>query len=157
MAFDHAAVEDVFTRVESHALSLGLFDDVNRHEPKSKPANGLFAAIWVDALRPAHSSGTSSTSIVVSLRVRIYHKAFDLPLDLIDPAVLSATAVLLDEWTGDLDLGGTARAIDLLGMEGEALSAQAGYLTLANTVYRAFTITLPVVINDAFTQMTTGE
>lgn len=159
MSFDQAAVNDLFSRVQSHALALGIFETVNTHEPKSKPGNGLHAAIWVDAIRPVgRASGLSATSGVVSLRCRIYSSMLQEPQDAIDPGILTAATTLLNEYTGAFSLGGAdnIRSIDLLGMYGEMLAAQAGYVQIGSgggSMKRIMTVTLPVIVNDLWTQV----
>lgn len=153
MSFDQAAVATLFDRVVSKAMTLALFETVNSHEPKSAPRNGLTAAVWVDAITPAGSaSGLSATSGVVVLMMRCYSPFLAQPADEIDPDLLAAVSTLLGAYTGDFDLGATVRNIDLLGQFGRPMSAQAGYLTMDNRVYRIYDVTLPVVINDLWTQ-----
>lgn len=153
MGFDQAAVNDLYSRVMSGALQTGLFETVNGHEPKSAPGNGLTAAVWVDTITGVGAaSGLSATSGVVTLNVRIYTPFLQEPPDAIDPNMLTAASTLLGLYTGDFSLGATVRNIDLLGSYGRALAAAAGYLTQDSTIYRVMTITLPVVINDLWTQ-----
>lgn len=153
MSFDAAAVATLFDRLESHALTLGVFETVNTHEPKSAPGSGLRAAIWVQSIvGVGRASGLSATSGVVTLNVRIYSNFLQQPVDGIDPAMLTATTTLLNAYTSDFDLGATVRNIDLLGSYGPAMGAQAGYLTQDGRVYRVMTIALPVVIDDLWTQ-----
>jgi hypothetical protein len=45
------------------------------------------------------------------------------------------------------------RNIDLLGEYGQRLTAQAGYLQLSDGMYRIFTITIPCIVNDMWTQV----
>lgn len=153
MAFDQAAVNTLFDRVTSGALALAVFDRVNQHEPKSAPGNGLTAAVWVDAIGPApRASGLDATSGVVTLNLRIYTSFVAPDPDQIDPNVLTATTALLGAYTGDYDLGGTVRNIDLLGQFGQPMGARAGYQSIDSKTYRIMTITLPVVINDLWIQ-----
>ena len=49
MSFDAAAVATLFDRVQSHAMTLALFESVNTHEPKSAPGSGIRCAIWVQS------------------------------------------------------------------------------------------------------------
>ena len=42
--------------------------------------------------------------------------------------------------------------VDLLGMAGSPLGAQAGYINQDGALYRVMTITLPLLITDAWTQ-----
>lgn len=153
MGFDQAAVNDLYSRVMSGALQTGLFETVNGHEPKSAPGNGLTAAVWVDMITGVGAaSGLSATSGVVTLNVRLYTPFLQEPPDAIDPNILAAASTLLSLYTGGFTLGATVRNIDLLGTFGRPLAAQAQYITQDNTAYRVMTITLPVVVNDLWTQ-----
>ncbi|MET8987757.1 hypothetical protein ABZW49_20110 [Nonomuraea wenchangensis] len=74
------------------------------------------------------------------------------PADAIDPAMLAALDALMSAYSGDFDLGGRIRNVDLLGQTGPPLSAQAGYLEQDGNTYRVFTVTLPLLINDVWDQ-----
>jgi hypothetical protein len=153
MAFDSAAVLDLFDKVTSHAAQLGLFEEVTSHEPKNAPGNGLWCAIWIQSIDPVPSSGLAAVSVRVELRARIGSSMLAEPQDSIDPNILTAVTVLLGEYAGHLTLGATVRAIDLIGMHGTPLSAQAGYITIGNQMSRVMEVTLPVIINDAWTEV----
>ncbi len=154
MAFDAAAVLDLFDKVTSHAASLGLFDSqVGTHEPKNAPGNGLWCAIWVQGIGPIPSSGLASVSGWVELRARIGSSMLQEPQDSIDPAILTAVTILLGDYAGHLTLGATVRAIDLIGMHGTPLSAQAGYITIGQQMSRVIEITLPILINDMWSEI----
>ena len=146
-------VEALFAAVESHAMKLGRFDQVNRHEPKNAPGNKLTAAVWAQSIGSAGpESGLASTTARVEFQIRIYNNMIQEPQDAIDPTILSAADVLLNAYQGDFTLGGSVMAVDLLGMAGEPLNAQAGYINQDGTLYRVMTITLPLLIADAWTQ-----
>lgn len=155
MGFDQAAVNTLFDRVVSHAMGLGIFQSINSHEPKSRPTTGgLRCAFWVQDIRSVgQASGLSATSGVVTLNGRIYSSALQQPADAIDPDMLTAATTLLGAYTGDFDLGGTVRCIDLLGMYGAPLSATAGYITQDRVIERIMTIVLPIVVNDLWVQV----
>lgn len=138
----------------SHAMASGYFDRVNQHEPKSKPGRGLTCAIWVDRIEPARGrSGLTATSARVVFNVRVYTNMLQQPQDSIDPNVMEATDALMGAYTGDFTLGGDAAFIDVLGMtQGHALDAQSGYINIDNMVYRVMTISVPVIVNDAWPQ-----
>jgi hypothetical protein len=153
MSFDAAAVDVLLDKVQSHAATLGVFETVNMHEPKSAPGNGLRCAIWVQDIRPVLTSGLGATSGCVTLFVRIYGNMLQQPYDAIDPNILKATTTLMNAYTGDFDFGVTVRNIDLLGQHGQAMAAQAGYIPIDSKLYRAMTITLPVIVNDMWTQV----
>lgn len=136
----------------SHALTLGQFEQVNGHEPKSAPGNGLTAALWLDRIEPVRTSGLDSTSARVALMLRVYQPMLSEPQDAIDPAVYAALDELIAAYSGDFTLGGLVRAVDLLGSAGVPLSAQAGYITQDSRLYRVVTLTVPLIVNDAWEQ-----
>jgi hypothetical protein len=151
MALGAAAI---LAAVRSHAQSLGLFEQVLGHEPKSAPAGGgLVAAIWVQDLRPiAAGSGLASTSARLEVSVRVYANLLQEPLDALDANILAAVDALMAAYSGDFELGGLVRNVDLLGAHGDPLSAAAGYLPQDSKWYRVMVITLPLLINDLWSQ-----
>ena len=143
----------ILAAVESHALALGHFDRVNRHEPKSAPGNGLTAAIWVQNLRPvAAASGLTSTSARLELSVRVQMGMLAEPQDEIDTRILVAVDALMAAYSGDFELGGQIRNVDLLGALGDPLAADAGYLEQDSKLYRVVVISLPIIVNDLYVQ-----
>jgi hypothetical protein len=153
--FNEAAVGDVFDRIVSLALSLGRFDSVNQHEPKSAPGNGINCAVWVQAIRPARSSGLPMTSGVMDLQLRVYQSFLSQPFDSIDPAVTGAICDIMGAISGEFSFGGIdgVRDVDLLGMTGTPMSAQSGYVEIDRKMFRVMTLAIPVIINDMFAQV----
>ena len=146
-------IDTILNGVVSHNLASGWFERVNQYEPKNAPGHGLTAAIWSQAIDPLpQASGLNSTTSRVTFMERIYSNALQEPADMIDPNVIKATDVLMTAYSGDFTLGGTIRDVDLLGMYGTALRAQAGYVTINQTIYRCMDITLPLVVNDLWSQ-----
>lgn len=146
-------VTDILDGVVSHALASGWFERVNQHEPKSAPGNGITAAVWADRIEPARASGLQKTSARVVFNVRIYSSMLQEPQDDIDPQIMLAVDDLMTAYSGDFELGGNVRNVDLLGMGGTPLSAQAGYINVSGTMYRVMTISLPVIVNDVWDQV----
>ncbi len=143
----------ILQTIEDHAAASGWFDRVNRHEPKNAPGYGLTAAIWVDRIEPVPArSGLAATSGRLVVNVRIYSSMLAEPQDAIDPHVTAAVNVLMVAYSGDFTLGGLVEKVDLLGAHGVPLSAQAGYLNQDNKVYRVMTITVPLALNDLWSQ-----
>jgi hypothetical protein len=139
--------------VVSYASASGFFDSVQAHEPKSAPGNGLYFAVFLSGLGPARgSSGLSSTTVRVELTGRIYKPFKSEPEDLIDPNVTDAADALFTAYSGDFDLGGNARNVDLLGAYGAPLSARAGYQSIDKNVYRVLDLTIPIIVNDVWAQ-----
>lgn len=151
MAIDSQGIVD---RLASHAKALGIFDRVNKHEPKSAPGRGLTCAIWVDRIEPARGrSGLASTDARVVMNVRIYTNMLQNPQDAIDPNVMRAADLLFEAYSGDFQLGDESRFIDLLGQtQGHPLFCQSGYINIDNRVQRVMTITVPVIVENAWVQ-----
>lgn len=134
------------------ALQTGRFDRVNAHEPKAPPGNGLSAAVWVQAVKPIPTSGLASTSVLFLAMLRIYSNMLQEPQDAIDPNVCDAADDLISRFSSAFTLGGTVREVDLLGAYGPPLAAQAGYITIQQTMYRCMDVALPLIINDVWDQ-----
>ena len=145
----------IFHAAETAAMTSGLFERVNGHEPKSPPGQGLTAAVWVDRLGPVPArSGLASTSARVLLTARIYTSMTAEPQDAIDPRVLGAAHHLIRAWSGDFDLAlGADYEVDLLGAHGVPLEARAGYVQVGTVLNRVYTVTVPLIINDAWDQV----
>lgn len=153
MSFNQGAVNALVDSVVSIAAETGVFRSVNFHEPKSAPGSGNRLAIWVQSIEPvAQASGLASTSGYVVLNAQMYGNMLSKPEDQIDPTLMTAATTLLGALSADFTLGSSVRNIDLLGEYGQRLAAQAGYVTIGQTMYRIMTITLPVVINDMWVQ-----
>jgi hypothetical protein len=145
--------EVVQNKVVSYALSSGLFEQVNLHEPKSSPGTGLTCAIWIQSISPINSaSGLASTSGRILFMIRLYQNMLMEPQDAIDPELVNAVDVLMGTFSGDFDLGSTVKNIDLLGQYGVALNAISGFTTVDGKMFRVFDIFLPVIINDIWQQ-----
>jgi hypothetical protein len=154
MSFDAAAVNTLIDKLVSMAMTTGIFRSVNSHEPKSAPGSGLRLAIWAQSIEPLGSaSGLASTSGYVVVNARAYGNMLQKPEDEIDPRIMTAMTTLISAYSGDFDLGDTVRNIDLLGSYGQKMTAQAGYVTIASTMYRVMTLTIPCIINDMWGQV----
>lgn len=149
-------LEEILNTLISFTMRLGLFDQVMGHEPKSPPRNGLTAALWLQTMAPAvGQSSISSTSLRVAWYLRIYQNFLSQPEDAIDPIVMRAMAAIMEALSADfdLDLDGV-RAIDLLGITGPPMGAEAGYVPMGQPpkIYRCMTLTIPIIVDDVFAQ-----
>jgi hypothetical protein len=135
-------------------MTSGYFERVNGHEPLNPPGNGLTAALWVQSMGPVPAgSGLAATSARLVFMVRLFAPAMQLPTDDIDPNLMAATDALMTAYSGDFEFGGQVRNVDLLGQAGIALSAEAGWVDYGDGAkFRVITITLPVIVNNAWTQ-----
>lgn len=146
-------VKLIVEAVVSHAATSGWFERVNGHEPKNAPGHGLTAAVWMQRITPvAAQSGLAATSALLLLNVRVYASMLTEPQDAIDPNLTAATAALMGAYTGDFTLGGLVADVDLLGRHGTALAAEAGYLEQDRKMFRVYTVTVPLVVNDIWEQ-----
>lgn len=147
-------VSEVLAEVTSHAQRLGVFDRVNAHEPKAAPGKGLWAAVWADrVVAVGRASGLNSTSALMIFNVRVGLDMVNEPQDMIDESLINAVDLLFEAYNGDFSLGGLVRSVDVFGANGTPLQAQAGYLQQGGKVFRVVTLSLPLVINDCWDQV----
>lgn len=152
MALD---IQSILDAVASHAAASGHFDHpIGTHEPKNAPGNGLSCAVWVEEVSaPRGASGLAASSALLVLNVRLYTPVVQEPPDAIDPNLTAALDALFRAYIGDLELGGEVRHVDVRGIYGTPLRTRAGYLRFdTGELYRMYTITLPVVIDDLWTE-----
>lgn len=147
-----AEILDVIERIESFALASGYFDSVNGHEPKSSPRNGVTCSVWVQTLRPIRASGQGAASVLYALNARVYTSMTQQPFDSIDPTVTAAANYLCAAICADFQLGGAdgVRNVDVFGANGVMLGATAGYIEIDRNMFRVMTVTIPILINDAW-------
>lgn len=138
----------------SHAQSLSLFGQVLDHEPVSAPGSGMTYALWVADVAPIPArSGLSTVSVRLELNGRVFMPADTEPQGDVDVALTDAVNGLMNAYAGDFELGGAVAEVDLLGAYGALLRARFGYTSFSGgTTYRVATITLPLVINDVWTE-----
>lgn len=154
MTIDEATANSLLAALESHAMALGVFDAVNGHEPKAKPGQGLAASFWLQRIGPAigFQSGLAATTALLVWQSRLTINMMYEPQDAIDPKLMGAASSLYAEYAGAFTLGGLCRCVDLRGMAGVPLSCDAGYMTQDNTAFRAYTMTIPLIIDDAWAE-----
>jgi hypothetical protein len=146
MALDADAANALFSALESHAMSLGVFQRVNTHDSDSPPSTGLSCSITLGPMTASPNySGLTAVTITINFIVIVYNPMQQKPLDGIDPAIIAAVSALLAAYAGDFTLGGLVRDVDVL-----ALRSDPAYLDQDGTSYRVEQITLPIVYNDAF-------
>lgn len=143
----------IFNALVSHGMASGLFERVNTHEPKNAPGNGLSMAVYLNNIVPAAgASGLNSTTGLLLFSVRVYSSMVAEPQDDIDPALLDAVDALFVAYSGDFTLGDLVRNVDLLGQYSTPLQAEFGYIEIDKKLYRVGTITVPLIVNDLWSQ-----
>lgn len=144
----------ILAKVVSHAETLGVFENVNTNEPKSAPGNGLNCAIWADQIGPVpQGSGLAAATARVVFMVRTYIPMMSAPYDAIDPTAVTAVDQLMTAYASAFTLDGAIRNVDVLGATGQPLSARAGYLNQDGKLFRVMDITLPLIVNDVWTEV----
>lgn len=139
--------------VQSHAQSLGIFEDVLIHEPENAPDNGLVAACWLEDGRPLPDlSGMVSTSWRLGVSMRLYLNLLHEPQEGNESLIAGACDALIGAYTGDFELGGLVEQVDVFGAYGEPLAWKLGYATHNHKFYRIATITLPLIVCDLYDQ-----
>lgn len=154
MSFDEAAIDALVEATKSVALSLGIFQSVNFHEPKgAPPGNYIRCAIWASDIEPIpEASGLASTTGLVLMTARLFGNMLQKPEDSIDPKLMVAAVRLIGAFSMDFTLGGTIRNIDLQGGHGPKMGAHAGYVTIDSKMFRIFDVKVPCIIDDMWTQ-----
>ena len=99
-------------------------------------------------VRPVLSSGLAAVSIEVTFVVHVTSSLLQRPLDGVDPGVLGAVSTLLAAYAGDFTLGGLVREVNIFS----GLQAQPGYMDFGGKPLRAVEITIPCIVNDAWTE-----
>lgn len=151
MALD---IPGIIAALESPARSIGAIEDVSTVEPKSAPGDGIYAAIWLQDITPIPGdSGLASVSVNLIFIARVMKRMLSLPYGQIDPDLLAAANSLMNAYAGGFTLGGEVQSIDLLGRYGTKMAGKAGYLTLDKSMFRVIDISLPLVINDVWSQV----
>lgn len=147
MALDASGI---LNGMKTAAQSLGVFDQVLLHEPKSAPqlGNAVTLALWSGPIRTIQSSGLNSVSLRWEIHGRVFHSAFTEPADDIEVAVASAAVAYYTSLLGGFSLGGLIRCVDVYGSDGEELSCDDGYIEQDSKVFRCYELRIPLLIND---------
>jgi len=146
-------VRPILDAIIGHGKAVGRLDVVTGHEPKSAPQGKLSAAVWLQSMDPVPSSGLAQSSARFVVQARIYASMTSTPQDAIDPDMTNAAVAWVGRLTNDLDLGGAARSVDLRAIHGVGLGFQAGYIEQDGKLFRVYTLTVPVLVNDVWTEI----
>ena len=160
---DGLGIRDILDTIVSYVLASGYFDSVNQYEPAQVPGHGLHSAVWVDSIMPlAKHSGLTLTTTRVEINQCIYSSMEQEPPEDIESVMAEIVDAMIATYSGDIQLGGNVKCIDLLGMAGQPLGAQAGYINTpgyanrtgarnqVGTDVRVMNITIPVIVNDVW-------
>lgn len=139
----------------SHAKRLGGIDTAAGAEPEEGPSSGqTHYAVWYDRISPAPmASGLDATAVRLAYVGRLYVLLGARKLE--DAEVRIGTAVdrLMSAYSGDFELGGLIRNIDLEGAHGAPMEVQFGYQRIGDASFRVATFTLPLIVNNVWEQV----
>ena len=150
MAFDY---KGLISALVDHSATLGWFERVNDHEPPSAPGARLTAHLWPQRMLPIQASGLASASGLVVVTQRIQLSANRQPYGEIETDLLMAADAVVGSLAGNFTLSfAGVRGVDVFGAYGFPLEALTGYLTQDQKLYRAATVTIPVIVNDLWSE-----
>lgn len=147
------SIDAITTALGDHAATLGVFETVSGHEVKNPPTSGVSAEIFIAnfELVPGRSGlAVASTKLLYTVRLRTSFNT--KPADAADSNLMRAVDALMTAYCGDFDLEGLITAVDLLGAAGTAISGRSGYIDQAGKLDRIVEITLPLIVDDVWTE-----
>lgn len=152
-----AALYDAFTDM---ARASGLFDRTAEHESRNEPGQRLTLEVLMGPIRcVGRVSGLASTSARIEFTLRIRAPRAAEPDAATERAVLYAAMYLMTAINEDYELAhvqatvaGIVECVDVLGMYGEPLAMEPGWLEQNGAQYRAAAITVGVILADVFPQ-----
>jgi hypothetical protein len=135
----------------SHAKKCGRFSSVSARELITAPPSGVAVSIYFARMVPT-LSGLASTSTIAVFTVELSMVLPQFPADGVEVDLLNAHDVLCAAYSGDFDLGVEGASIDLLG-DRIPMESVAGYKTIGKQLLRVISITVPVSVNDVWSQV----
>lgn len=149
MALD---ITSILGAMVSHAMGTGYFSQVNEHESRQSPFEGLTCEIWIELIKPVKTSGLATTSILLQFQVRIYIGTQQEPYDDIDTNLAQTLDVLIRDYIGDFTLGGLVRNVDVFGAYSGGVLARTGFLNKDGKEFRVFSVSVPLIVDDLWDQ-----
>lgn len=147
-------IKAIMSKVISVVQGLGLLETVNGGQAMHMPGAGLRASVWPGRITsPPGSSGLSKVSIVLPVMIRIFGPARAIQVDEIEDEMLDVIDKLADAYVGKFTLDGLVRAIDIHGRFGQPMTIEPGYLDIQDGTCRVETMTLPLIINNAWEEV----
>lgn len=157
MPLDPAHIEAIYNAVVDKAKVSGLFDRYNDHEPDNPPGRGLTFSALLGPLKPVGAvSGLSMSSALFELTLRLEIPRTAKSPGQTDKALLYAAVTLMAGYIGDFELAGVpdglVRNVDIHGAHSSGLGFVPGWNIAGEVPYRMGDISLPLILNDVFTQ-----
>ena len=140
----------------THATGTGLFaaGAVIGYEPKSRLRAWPAFAGWFAGLRAVpERSSLDATAALLTWTARIHYDAIGADQTTVERSLMHATDQLFAEYFGDLVIAGMDAWLDAKGQVGEPIASETGFLTIDNQANRVATITVGVVIDNAWAEV----
>jgi hypothetical protein len=140
----------------THATGTGLFaaGAVLGYEPKKRLAAWPTFAGWFAGLRAVpQRGGMATTAALLTWTARIHYDAIGADQTTVERSLMHATDQLFAEYFGDLVIAGMDAWLDAKGQVGEPIASETGFLTIDNQANRVATITVGVVIDNAWAEV----
>jgi hypothetical protein len=148
MAF---AIRDTLVALEGHLEASGYFGKVQVGEFKSAPDEVFAASVWLVGASAYQVYLDGGSAEVHTVNVRIYRRLFSESESEIEYDIAQAVSQTMSDFSGEFDLGGTIRNIDIGGIAGASLSVDFGHLDVGGTLFRVADITVPMLVDDSAT------
>lgn len=151
-------VDPIFDAVVSDLNRSGYFSQVIDDTVNKAPDGKLTAVVWVQDIGVAQrASGIASSSAMLTFMVRVFanqvSRNSQYVVEPLPRRLLKAVSNLIRRYHDDFDFGGLVRNVDCLGeFVGGGLNATSGYEEIGGSWYRMMTLTVPVIVNDVWTQ-----
>tara|TARA_Y100000310_G_scaffold294120_1_gene324344 strand:+ start:416 stop:871 length:456 start_codon:yes stop_codon:yes gene_type:complete len=144
-------IRDTLDVLEGHLEASGYFGQVQIGEFKSAPDERLAASIWLVGASAYQVFLDGGSAEVHTVNIRIYRRAFEEPESEIEHDIAEAASQTMKDISGEFDLGGTIRNVDIGGIAGAPLSVDFGHLDVGGTIFRIADITVPMLVDDSAT------
>lgn len=143
----------VLNGIVSVCQKVGSIEQAIAGQGVNPPLTGVGATVWAMPSRPVpRRSGLNAVSILLVFNVRLTLSMQTQPPESIETTLLGAFSDVCNALAGGFTLGGEVEQVDLLGAY-EPLKWDFGYVPYDGVNYRCVTITVPVVLDDMWSEV----
>lgn len=146
--------------IMDHAAAVVGVSAVLGYEPKARLdydalGNGTVIAVWFSGVEAIQARpGLAATAARIEVTARLHRNALGdgTVMQATERAIMTDSDAMMARLFGDIRESATDVWFDPRGQTGEPLKAPTGYLSLDNQLNRVCTITVGVVVDDAWTE-----
>ena len=144
---------NIQNQVLTHCQQIGVFDNVLTEEPDSLQAGTTTASIVLDSIKPdPKTSGLAQTNAIIVFKIGIWQNSTVHPHFGVPQETMLAAETLIESLHTSLTLNNDVMTVDLFGWSSTGLDVQTGYAPFDEGIYRIVEITVPIIVNDVWTQ-----